>query len=115
MNPNREVSRVIGARLAVGMAMRTQIHRIRDGWLSFTIIAFTIMAFTIIAFTIIAFTIIVFMVITAVSLVHKKISWRFARECTTQQNFLRASREFTTQKVVLRLAKLLSDLLSDFV
>ena len=27
MNPNREVSRVIGARLAVGMAMRTKIIR----------------------------------------------------------------------------------------
>ena len=31
MNPNREVSRVIGARLAVGMAMRTKIKRmVRD-------------------------------------------------------------------------------------
>ena len=98
VNPNREVSRVIGARLAVGMAMRTKIPRIGDGWLSLTVIALTIIALTIIALTIIAFTIIAFMVITAVSLVHKKISWRFAREFTTQKNFLRASREFTTQK-----------------
>ena len=35
VNPNREVSRVIGARLAIGMAMRTKIIRIRDCDLSF--------------------------------------------------------------------------------
>ena len=129
MNPNREVSRVIGARLAVGMAMRTKIMRIPPRWPqlhhhsfhhhsfhhhsfhhhSFTIIAFTIIASSSLcaqlhhhSFTIIAFTIIAFMVITAVSLVHKKISWRFAREFTTQKNFLRASREFTTQKKIVK-------------
>ena len=32
VNPNREVSRVIGARLAVGMAMRTKIIRMPRLW-----------------------------------------------------------------------------------
>ena len=35
MNPNREVSRVIGARLAVGMAMRTKIPWMGPGDLRF--------------------------------------------------------------------------------
>ena len=48
MNPNREVSRVIGARLAVGMAMRTKIPWMRaivcSGLAVMAIMALAIMA-----------------------------------------------------------------------